>query len=504
MSEWKDYTDNNPGENSNDLSAKNENNQQGSTYSYGRYGQSPVPPSTQSGGYYASGFNASRPQEDTAGQNGYTAPGAYGASQTPPAGFDAGNGAYSNIPSGYGYTAQTPPPKPPKKPRTGLAVAITAVCTVAVMLLVYFGAGAINALQTPMDGSSSSAQSSSSQSGGSSGSSSQSSRPDYAGENGGDAFDILPSGTNGELTPKEVAAKVKPSVVCIENYQGAQMVQAAGEGSGIIMDSDGYIITNHHVVEGAASLKVVLYDGTTVDATLIGSDSTTDLAVIQIDPNGLNLQPAEFGDSTALEQGDFVMCIGNPGGLAFSSSSTFGTVSAVDRPLATTDSGYIMHYIQTDAAVNPGNSGGPLVNMKGEVVGITSSKVVAQGFEGLSFAISIDEAKPVITDLKNFGYVTGRPFLGIKYQFVNEQISMMYNLPVGIYIGEFTTDTLTSVGCEVGDVLTHADGTPLTSASVLTNLLLSKEIGDTMEFTVYRASNNQTFTVTVTLQGQQA
>ena len=502
MSEWKDYVDNNQGDNhSADSSGQNDSSQQNGTYSYGRYGQAPVPPSTQSGGYYASGYSAGA-QEDPS-QNGYAANGAYASNQTTPAGYDA-NGAYSNYPPGYGYAAQTPPPKPPKKPRTGLAIVLTAICTAAVLLLVYFGVGALQTMQTPID-SSSGSQSSSSQSGGASGEgSSQSSQPDYAGENGGEAFDILPSGADGELTPKQVVAKVKPSVVCIENFQGAQMVQAAGEGSGIIMDAEGYIITNQHVVEGATSLKVVLYDGTTVDATLVGSDTTTDLAVIKIDPDGLNLQPAEFGDSTALEQGDFVMCVGNPGGLAFSSSSTFGTVSAVDRPLATTDSGYIMHYIQTDAAVNPGNSGGPLVNMQGQVVGITSSKVVAQGFEGLSFAISIDEAKPVISDLKNYGYVTGRPFLGIKYQFVNEQISMMYNLPVGIYIGEFTTDTMTSAGCEVGDVLTHADGTPLTSASVLTNLLLSKQIGDTMEFTVYRASTNQTFTVTVTLQGQQA
>ena len=195
--------------------------------------------------------------------------------------------------------------------------------------------------------------------------------------------------TSGQLSLQEVAEKVLPSVVCVQNYQRTQNnysyffggsddngseEQDAAEGSGIIASADGYIITNAHVVDGADSLKVVLYDGSTYEAQLIGSDSVTDLAVIKID--AANLVPATFGSSDDLRVADQVIAIGNPGGMQFSSSVTVGYVSALNRTV-TTEAGYTMQCIQTDAAINPGNSGGALVNTYGQVVGITSSKFVS-------------------------------------------------------------------------------------------------------------------------------
>lgn len=193
------------------------------------------------------------------------------------------------------------------------------------------------------------------------------------------------SGTVSELSTQEIAAKILPSIVCIQNYQisdtlqngmfgsygnGSQEggassddtgdVSPAGEGSGIIASSDGFIITNHHVIEDATSIKVITYDGKTYEAELIGSDSVTDLAVIKIDAEGL--QAAEFGSSSDLQIGDTVVAAGNPGGMEFSFSTTVGYVSALNRSVTNSSTGYTMECIQTDAAVNPGNSGGALVN----------------------------------------------------------------------------------------------------------------------------------------------
>lgn len=245
--------------------------------------------------------------------------------------------------------------KPRKHRSTGFVVAITALTTAVVMLVVYFGSNLLffqNSLGVQGDSSSQS---------------STASQPQSQAEN---AFELnsapetsSTSTANGMLTGAEVAAKLKPSVVCIQNYQQTSTLSPAGEGSGIIFSEDGYILTNAHVIADAVSLKVILYDGGIYDASVVGSDTTTDLAVIKIEATGLT--PAEFGDSSQLKQGDTVMAIGNPGGMAFNSSVSQGVVSAVDRPV-TSDVGYTMKCIQTDAAINPGNSGGPLVNMYGQ------------------------------------------------------------------------------------------------------------------------------------------
>ena len=323
--------------------------------------------------------------------------------------------------------------------------------------------------------------------------------------------------TGSQLTLQEIAQKVIPSVVCIQNYQVGQNAQytlggqngnsAAGEdngavspaseGSGIVATSDGYIITNAHVVADATSLKVVLSNGTTYAAKLIGSDSVTDLAVIKIEATGLT--PAEFGSSDDLKVADTVMAVGNPGGMEFNSSVTVGYVSALNREITNSETGYTMKCIQTDAAINPGNSGGALVNMYGQVIGINSSKIVATGYEGLGFSIPINVAQPVISDLKQYGYVKDRAVLGISGQFIDAVTSRFYNLPTGMYVNTVTSSEVTSAGIKKGDVITKIDSKDVTSQNVITSVVTSKKPGDTVTLSVTSAITGESFTATVKL-----
>lgn len=328
--------------------------------------------------------------------------------------------------------------------------------------------------------------------------------------------DSQPASTvSGELTPQEVAKKVIPSVVCIQNYQrsnnnsmfffggGAQSgdagdeVSPVSEGSGIIATSDGYIITNAHVVEGASSLKVILSDGTSYEAQLVGSDSITDLAVIKIDATGL--QAAEFGSSGDLEVGDSVMAIGNPGGLELSSSVTQGIVSALNRQITNSETGYTMDCIQTDTAINPGNSGGALVNMYGQVVGINSSKIVAEGFEGLGFAIPIDDAQSVISNLKEYGYVKDRAVLGITGQYLDSMSARFYGLTPGMYVASISNESVSNAGITQGCIITKIDDTDVTSSNTITSYVSKKKPGDKVTLTVVNDLTDRTFTADVTL-----
>ena len=316
-------------------------------------------------------------------------------------------------------------------------------------------------------------------------------------------------GTVSAMSDQDIAAKLTPSVVCIQNYQVTQTygfmqtdtsdssVSPAGEGSGIIMSEDGYIITNAHVVEGATSLKVITSDGETYEAQLIGSDTVTDLAVVKIDATGLTA--AEFGSSEDLRVADKVMAIGNPGGHELSSSVTIGYVSALNRAIANNTTGYTMEYIQTDAAINPGNSGGALINEYGQVVGINSAKISATGYEGLGFAIPIDTAQPIISDLIQYGYVKDRAVLGISGQFIDSMTGRFYGLPQGEYVAQLNSSEAQASGLQVGDVITAIDGQQLDSESTLRSAILSKKPGDTVTLQVYRSSTQKSATVELKL-----
>ena len=297
--------------------------------------------------------------------------------------------------------------------------------------------------------------------------------------------------SGNSMSLQEVAEKVIPSIVCIQTYD-QNSIQVSNEGSGIILTKDGYIATNAHVVEGANGIKVITNDGTSYEATLIGSDTLTDLALLKIEAK--DLTPAEIGDSDSLKVADQVMAVGNPGGLKFSSTVTVGYISALNRPL--TNNGYTMNLIQTDTAINPGNSGGALVNNKGQVIGINSSKIVKTGYEGLGFSIPTNTAKPILDSLKEHGYVKDRAMIGITYQFVDEITARFNNLTPGVFVHSVISSNAKKV-LQVGDIITKIDGEVINEVSVLTGKLASKKSNDTVKLTLVR--NNKTLEVDLVL-----
>jgi len=287
---------------------------------------------------------------------------------------------------------------------------------------------------------------------------------------------------SGALSTPDIIQKVIPSVVGISTTS----MSGEGSGSGIVFSEDGYIVTNQHVIDGAQVIKVTLSDGTEYDASLIGQDEKTDLAVVKI--NATNLQVAEIGDSDDLVQGETVLVIGNPLGETLSGSTTQGIVSALGREIEV--EGKIMHYIQTDAAINPGNSGGPLVNQAGLVVGVTSAKISSSSTEGLGFAIPINEAVPVIEELINNGYVSGRPLIGISGENVTLQTSLIYNMPQGVYVRYVDPESSASTaGIQPGDIITAINDTEITTISELNNVRDNYNAGDTVTLKVYRNGN---------------
>ncbi|MCI8623187.1 MAG: trypsin-like serine protease [Provencibacterium sp.] len=309
------------------------------------------------------------------------------------------------------------------------------------------------------------------------------------------------------LSNEDIAEKVSPSVVRITNFSAESAYGIVGEGSGIIMSKDGYIVTNAHVIEGHTGLQVTLPNDESYNATQVGIDVQTDLAVIKLQSEPMpDLPVAEFGDSSMLRVGERVIAIGNAGGSEFSGSVTSGIISALDRQINTESAR--LRVIQTDAAINPGNSGGALVNRYGQVVGINSAKFVKEGYEGLGFAIPINNAKPIIDDLLQNGRVTGRPRLGIQGYDVTNVIAQFMGLPSnisGIMVTAVDPDcNIARQGVVPGDVLTSMNGEPIESFNTLKNDLIEYKPGDTVTFEVYRMASQRgqkgkLFTVSVTL-----
>lgn len=293
--------------------------------------------------------------------------------------------------------------------------------------------------------------------------------------------------SEGQLTITDRYNKVLPSTVGIVGYIQSQQSIFGGEqsqGSGIILSADGYIVTNAHVVSGATSIKVVLNDNSEYNATVVGSDEKTDLAVLKIDATGLT--PAEFGNSDQMQIGEQVIAIGNPGGLELAGTLTVGYVSAVNRPITTTG-GSTIDCIQTDAAINPGNSGGALVNSYGQVIGINSQKIAATEYEGIGFAISINEAQPIINDLIEYGYVRGRVVMGITMQIIDPTFAAIYGYQPGIGVVSVEQNSpAAKAGLVAGDIITAIDGESITSQETLTSILEGHKPGDVIELTVYR------------------
>lgn len=267
-------------------------------------------------------------------------------------------------------------------------------------------------------------------------------------------------------------------------------------GTGVVLSKNGYIVTNYHVVENAAAIEVRLSDQNQLSATLIGKDVISDLAVLYVEAS--NLVPAEFGDSNTLRVGDSVVAIGDPLGIELRGTMTDGIVSAINRSVST--DGRSMTLIQTNAALNEGNSGGPLLNCYGQVIGINTMKigdyVSNAGVEGLGFAIPSSTVKDVVDALMTQGYVPGRPSLGLSCQEISVFDQIIYRLPEGLYITEVDPDSNAFVqGIKSGDVLIRFDGLRVSENNTLKQLLYSHEAGDAVSVEIYRSGKQQTVTV---------
>ena len=300
--------------------------------------------------------------------------------------------------------------------------------------------------------------------------------------------------TGDELTVNQIAKKIGPSCVGIINKAKLQPQRyydpfsgryfyynnpaegeliEQGSGSGIIISTDGYIVTNQHVIADANTITVILNSGEEFEATLIGADARTDLAVLKINKTGLTAAP--LGDSNLAEVGDLAVAIGNPLGQELAGTVTSGVISAVNRKM--TVDGRTYNLIQTDAAINPGNSGGALVNKYGQVIGINSIKMSQEGVEGIGFAIAMSEAKPIIDDLMNNGYVSGRPLIGIT---ATESRN-------GLTVYTVSEDSgAKKAGVKVGDLIIKADGIVVKTVDELNDIKDKKAPGDKVTLTIIR------------------
>ena len=323
---------------------------------------------------------------------------------------------------------------------------------------------------------------------------------------GSDSSITAASSSGSSLTTEQVADLVSPSVVVITTEQvvysqwswyGQNQVES-GAGSGVIISSDGYILTCAHVVDGASNITVTINDKD-YTATLVGEDTTSDIAVIKIDANGLT--PATVGDSDGLKVGQSVMAVGNPLG-ELGGTVTGGMISALNRSVTIQGSSSVntMSLIQMDASVSPGNSGGGLFNMNGELVGIVNAKSSSSDAEGLGFAIPINDAIKVAQELLENGYVTGRPYLGITYLAVTDAqtASQLGVNAYGVYVVEVVKGgPAEKAGLQAGDRIVSVDGTEIASKDDLGTLMQKHASGDTLSITIARDGQMQTVNVTL-------
>lgn len=310
--------------------------------------------------------------------------------------------------------------------------------------------------------------------------------------------------TNGSYTAAKASEKVSDSVVGILCYSDdvpdqADTTTASSQGSGIIFSQDGYVITNAHVIgnsKTAYAIRVVTSDGKVYKAGVVGYDSRTDIAVLKMD-DAKGLTPATFGDSSQLEVGQDIIVVGNPGGLDYQNTTTKGVISALDRKLSTSS---LTKYIQTDAAINPGNSGGPLVNYYGQVVGITTSKIVSETYEGMGFAIPSQTVKSIVDTLVKNGYVEGRVKIGISGIAVTSDQASNYNIPQGIYVQSIVSGgPCDGTSLKEGDIITEVDGETITSFADVYAILETHKPGDKIKVKYYSSSSGDG-EVEITLQ----
>ena len=309
--------------------------------------------------------------------------------------------------------------------------------------------------------------------------------------------------TQAEVYAANVNCTVGITTSITTNFWGYQSTSAAS-GSGFIYSTDGYILTNYHVIEGSSSIKVTMYNGKTFDAKLIGYDEGNDVAVLKVETTGLT--PVVLGNSDNINVGDSVVAIGNPlGELTF--SLTAGSISAKEREI-TMSSGSTMRLMQTDCAINSGNSGGALFNLYGEVIGITNAKYSSNSsteasIDNIGFAIPINKARQIADSIIEKGYVS-KPYVGLSVATVSAE-TQSYGLPKGAAVKSVGDDSpAAKAGIKVNDIITHVNGTEISTSSELVTLVGDAQIGDTITFTVYRQGKTSDITVTVGEQIQSA
>ena len=299
-----------------------------------------------------------------------------------------------------------------------------------------------------------------------------------------------------QVYAQNVNSTVGITTAITTNFWGYQTTSAAA-GSGFILSDDGYILTNYHVIEDSSSITVTLYDGTSYDAELVGYDESNDVAVLKVDAEGLS--PVVLGDSDALLVGDSVVAIGNPlGELTF--SLTIGVVSALDRDI-TLSSGTSMNLIQTDCAINSGNSGGALFNLYGEVIGITNAKYSSSSLgeaniDNIGFAIPINHVRDIVESIIEYGYIA-KPYIGVSVTDVSTE-SQNLGLPQGAAVAAVNDDSpARKAGLQVNDIITDANGSPITGSSDLVAIVRAMSPGDKLKLSVYRQGETLSITVTV-------
>ena len=301
------------------------------------------------------------------------------------------------------------------------------------------------------------------------------------------------------LSVEEIAKRVGPSIVgiscsqVVKSYFGSQ--QSESSGSGIIIDAAGHIVTNYHVIENASKIKVKLTSGNEYDASVIGGDEKTDIAVIKINTNE-ELHIATIGNSDEVEVGSLAVAIGNPLASELFGTVTAGVISGVNRTMTVGQRD--MTLIQTDAAISPGNSGGALINKYGEVIGINSVKLVDDAAEGLGFAIPMNEAVPIVGDLLNYGYVKGRPMIGVSIREITPELAYYNNLLVdyGLYVMSVTEGSgAEKAGLTRGDIILKVDGSKVTSSAQMNKIRDSHKAGEKINVTIMRGNKELTLSV---------
>ena len=394
------------------------------------------------------------------------------------------------------HCTQTPlEPQPPKKGNTGARITALVLSCALVGGAMGFGGSALQnhlaAKDKDMDEESTQAS------------------VVYEGSRESSIINIAQIDTNKQMTPAEVYAQNVNSTVGIRtsittNYWGYQ-TQSAAAGSGFILSADGYVLTNYHVVENSDSITVSLYNGEEYDATLVGCDQSNDIAVLKIDAEGLT--PAVLGDSDNLNVGDQVVAIGNPlGELTF--SLTTGAVSALNREV-TLSSNVTMDLIQTDCAINSGNSGGALFNLYGEVIGITNAKYSSSSsgseasIDNIGFAIPMNHVKNIVKSIIETGSIT-KPYIGVTVTAVRSE-AQAYGLPTGAAVRSVEEDSPAAKGgLEANDIITEVNGTTITSSSDLVSYVGEQAPGDELKLKVYRQGKTLDITVTIGEKTQSA